>query len=64
MNALMASHAVNPLLSLSHGWRRARLEDLLSDARAGFAAGQRDPKGVVQIRMNNVTTSGTWDWSS
>lgn len=41
-----------------------QLGDLLVDAQAGFATGIRDPKGVIQLRMNNVTTRGTFDWSS
>ena len=26
--------------------------------------GERDPAGTIQLRMNNVTTEGAWDWSS
>src|SRR5581483_1421652 len=44
-------------------WRTAKLGDLV-DAQPGFAAGQRDSRGVVQLRMNNVTTDGRLDWSS
>lgn len=41
----------------------ARLEDLLVDARSGFASGERAEDGVAQVRMNNITTDGSWDWS-
>ncbi|MDQ3728317.1 MAG: restriction endonuclease subunit S [Actinomycetota bacterium] len=41
----------------------ARLSDLISDARSGFASGKSDPTGIFQIRMNNVTRAGRWDLS-
>lgn len=50
--------------SLPAGWRWVRLGDLIHEAQSGFAVGERDPNGVIQLRMNNVTTSGTFDWSS
>src|SRR5947207_206314 len=46
------------------GWQRVKLAEVVSETQAGFATGQRDPAGTIQLRMNNVTTSGTWDWSS
>jgi len=49
---------------LPAGWRWVRLEDLIREAQSGFAVGERDPNGVIQLRMNNVTTSGTFDWGS
>jgi len=41
--------------------KAVRLSDLISDARSGFASGKRDPTGVFQVRMNNVTRGGGWD---
>ncbi|MGB7924097.1 MAG: restriction endonuclease subunit S [Pyrinomonadaceae bacterium] len=49
---------------LPDGWRRVRLRDVIREAQGGFASGERDSSGVVQLRMNNVTTSGQFDWSS
>lgn len=40
------------------------LRELVSEARGGFASGARDPAGIVQLRMNNVTSDGSLDWSS
>jgi type I restriction enzyme, S subunit len=34
------------------------LGNLLAEAKPGFACGETDPDGVVQIRMNNVTSEG------
>jgi type I restriction enzyme S subunit len=34
------------------------LGNLLAEAKPGFACGETDPDGVVQIRMNNVTPEG------
>lgn len=49
---------------LPDGWRRVRLGELITEAQGGFASGARDNKGVIQLRMNNVTTSGRFDWAS
>jgi type I restriction enzyme S subunit len=49
--------------SLPPGWRWARLGDVIAEAKPGFASGARDPKGVVQLRMDNVDTRGKMDWS-
>jgi len=40
-----------------------RLSDIAIGAQSGFASGEDNPDGVLQVRMNNVTTEGTWDWS-
>lgn len=50
--------------ALPRGWRWALLRDVLQEAQGGFASGKRDPKGIIQLRMNNVTTRGGLDWSS
>ncbi|MCK4250410.1 restriction endonuclease subunit S [candidate division WOR-3 bacterium] len=39
-------------------WEVVRLEQVIKNIRNGFASGKRDDNGVVQIRMNNVTTDG------
>lgn len=42
-----------------------RLGDLLLDAQSGFASGDDLAEGgVLQVRMNNVETDGSWNWSS
>jgi restriction endonuclease S subunit len=48
---------------LLEGWEWARLGDCISESQAGFASGARDDNGVIQLRMNNVTTDGTFKWS-
>jgi type I restriction enzyme S subunit len=40
------------------GWRMVRLWDAIEELKNGFASGKRDENGIVQIRMNNVTTDG------
>lgn len=37
---------------------------LLAEARSGFASGERDPDGVIQLRMNNVGRNGEFVWDS
>jgi type I restriction enzyme S subunit len=39
-------------------WGVARLGDVVKELKNGFASGKRDENGIVQIRMNNVTTDG------
>lgn len=39
-------------------WEVVQLEQVIKNIRNGFASGKRDDNGVVQIRMNNVTTDG------
>jgi type I restriction enzyme, S subunit len=43
-------------------WRWVPLGELLREAQAGFACGERDPEGVIQLRMNNVDTRGNFVW--
>jgi len=49
-------------ISLPSGWRCARLRDLVAESLPGFATGERDPSGVIQLRMNNVDTRGNLIW--
>jgi type I restriction enzyme, S subunit len=42
-------------------WPTARLGDLVDNVRSGFASGQNIPDGILQFRMNNVTSSGAID---
>lgn len=39
------------------------LSEVVEKVNTGFATGKRDPHGVVQLRMNNVSTLGQFDWS-
>jgi type I restriction enzyme, S subunit len=41
-----------------------RIEEIATDVQSGFASGERTDDGVVQLRMNNVTTDGSLNWSS
>lgn len=50
--------------TLPAGWRWVRLGEMILEAQGGFASGERDPNGVIQLRMNNVTNRGQFDWSS
>lgn len=45
-------------------WPTTPLGDLLRTVQSGFASGARATDGVIQVRMNNVTTDGILDWSS
>lgn len=59
--------SVSPLSHPSHknapkplppGWKWVKLGEVISEAQTGFACGQRDSQGVIQLRMNNVDTWG------
>lgn len=43
--------------------RTVALAEIVADARSGFASGEDIEDGVVQVRMNNVTVDGAFDWS-
>jgi len=41
---------------------KVRLSEIIADARPGFASGEHDPSGTIQLRMNNVGTDGSLNW--
>lgn len=43
-------------------WKWTKLGALISEAQSGFACGERDPQGTIQLRMNNVDTRGNFSW--
>lgn len=49
--------------ALPEGWRWVKLGEVIHEAQAGFACGERDPEGVVQLRMNNLDTRGNFVWN-
>lgn len=61
MNQIEAA-TTNGTKTLPDGWRWVRLGDVLAEAQPGFACGERDTNGVIQLRMNNVTTRGEVVW--
>ena len=48
--------------ALPASWKWAKLGDVLASIQPGFACGKRDEKGVAQLRMNNITTDGRFNW--
>ncbi|WP_297513316.1 restriction endonuclease subunit S [Thermococcus sp.] len=39
-------------------WEVVKVEDIITEAKPGFASGKRDENGIIQLRMNNITTDG------
>lgn len=39
-------------------WQVTKLQRVIKEISNGFASGKRDEKGIIQVRMNNVTTDG------
>lgn len=58
------AEAQQPKDPLSPTWPSVPLRDVIAEAQPGFASGQRDPNGVIQLRMNNVDTQGHMLWDS
>jgi type I restriction enzyme, S subunit len=50
--------------TLPADWKVTKLANVVAQAQAGFASGERDPNGFIQLRMNNVTTNGQFDWTN
>lgn len=46
------------LPELSQGWEWARISYIICEVKPGFACGQRDTNGYLQLRMNNINTMG------
>lgn len=44
-------------------WPLVKLVDVITEAQPGFASGERDPNGVIQLRMNNVDRRGNLVWN-
>lgn len=44
-------------------WKTAAISDLIETAQTGFASGADVDDGILQIRMNNISTDGALDWS-
>ena len=40
------------------------LAKIVAEATSGFACGQRDPKGIVQVRMHNISSEFTLVWET
>jgi type I restriction enzyme, S subunit len=39
-------------------WEVVRLRELVAEVKPGFPSGERDPDGIVQLRMNNISIDG------
>ena len=57
------SRNFNSTTKLPDGWRWMRLGEVIAEAQPGFACGERDPNGLIQLRMNNVDTRGNFVWN-
>ena len=51
-----------PEKPLPQGWRYAKLGEVVTQVQAGFACGERDDNGIIQLRMNNITPDGNFNW--
>ena len=54
--------AIMSKVKLPFGWQWVKFGDIIAESQSGFASGQRDPNGVIQLRMNNVDTRGNLIW--
>lgn len=52
----------SPRVSLFSDWQWVKFAEIIAESQPGFASGQRDPNGVIQLRMNNVDTRGNLVW--
>ena len=48
--------------AVPEGWVWTPFGNILLEAQPGFACGERDSNGIVQLRMNNVNTKGNFVW--
>ncbi|MFZ4807586.1 MAG: restriction endonuclease subunit S [Hyphomicrobiaceae bacterium] len=44
-------------------WKTVPISSVVAAAKTGFASGADVEDGILQVRMNNITTDGSFDWS-
>jgi len=54
----------NTQLKIPQDWDLRRLGDFIEDFQPGFSSGQREPDGVKQLRPNNITQDGEFNFDS
>jgi type I restriction enzyme S subunit len=60
--SVTAKQAKDAKRELPDGWRLVKLGEIIQEVQAGFACGERDAEGIVQLRMNNLDTRGNFIW--
>jgi len=48
---------------IPNDWDCFKLEELVDEIKSGFASGKRDTKGIIQLRMNNITENGNFNFT-
>lgn len=49
--------------NIPQDWKIHKLSEVIQSADNGFASGDRDANGIVQLRMNNITRRGRFLWT-
>ena len=47
-----------PIGTIPKEWEIVKLDDVVLEAKSGFASGERDGNGILQLRMDNIETEG------
>lgn len=50
------------LYDIPNDWLSEKLGDVIQDLQIGFASGERDDNGIIQLRMNNITNDGRFSF--
>lgn len=61
--AISAPIKPNKKLKIPDGWSLVKLGKVIRETQTGFACGDRDSEGIVQLRMNNLNTLGNFNWN-
>lgn len=48
---------------IPENWKVVALREIITDMKTGFASGERDDRGIVQLRMNNISDDGRLEFS-
>jgi type I restriction enzyme, S subunit len=51
-------YQITELGEIPEEWEVVRLQDVVTEAKTGFSSGKRDAAGIIQLRMNNISTQG------
>ena len=50
------------LYNIPETWFSEKLGELIENLQSGFASGERDDNGIIQLRMNNIRSDGRFDF--
>ena len=51
-------YRLTSIKNIPENWDIEKIENVILEAKSGFASGKRDEEGIIQLRMNSIDTQG------